>query len=266
MFAVGVGEDGAGSRRRFTGHERDQTTSWDYMLARFVASSLARFLSIDPAGDSAFAEQPQSWNRYASVLNSPLILVDPDGRYAQFFRGTWSVDSVMPESQSGAKELGVQSGVTQGPRLIYPRIGTRAREGATAAFENDDGVISLFGFSRGAHAAAKASRLLKEMGKDVDLLVLLDPELRNSSRVPDNVKLAVMICNSNGRIKLDHKNQATSVVKIMVSGSHNQIAHNEVLKRFLAALAHLAQLRGRLLTKKDVEDLARSYGLEVSGL
>ncbi len=79
-------DDGAGSRRRFTGHERDGQTGLDYMLARYCTVSLARFLSVDPAVSGANSRQPKSWNRYTHVFNNPLtffdratdVLIDPD--------------------------------------------------------------------------------------------------------------------------------------------------------------------------------------------
>jgi len=68
------------NKRQFTGHERDDETGNDYMLARYYSSSLDRFMEVDPAGKSAKTERPQSWNRYAYVSNSPLVYSDPGGR------------------------------------------------------------------------------------------------------------------------------------------------------------------------------------------
>jgi RHS repeat-associated protein len=71
---------------RFTGHERDfvegtnsDTVNFiDYMHARTYTPTFARFLSVDPEpGSSA---RPQSWNRYAYVLNNPMNGTDPSGK------------------------------------------------------------------------------------------------------------------------------------------------------------------------------------------
>ncbi|MEM7583775.1 MAG: RHS repeat-associated core domain-containing protein [Acidobacteriota bacterium] len=69
---------------RFTGHERDTvglaTANLDYMHARYYASSIERFLSVDPVlGD---VHSPQSWNRYSYAGNNPVAYNDPDGRIA----------------------------------------------------------------------------------------------------------------------------------------------------------------------------------------
>ncbi|MEM9292277.1 MAG: RHS repeat-associated core domain-containing protein [Acidobacteriota bacterium] len=71
---------------RFTSHERDSdgtvvgNLDLDYMHARYYSSRLGRFLSLDPA--AANPKFPQSWNRYAYVLNSPTTLVDEYGLIA----------------------------------------------------------------------------------------------------------------------------------------------------------------------------------------
>lgn len=61
----------------FTGHERDEETGLDYMLARYYSAPIARFLSRDPAGSKI--RRPQSCNRYAYVENNPLRHNDPNG-------------------------------------------------------------------------------------------------------------------------------------------------------------------------------------------
>lgn len=70
-------------RAKFTGHERDLgvTTSdaddIDSMYARFYNGQIARFLSVDPLQGSPY--RPQSMNRYAYVLGSPINFIDPSG-------------------------------------------------------------------------------------------------------------------------------------------------------------------------------------------
>jgi len=70
-------------RMKLTGHERDLgvTTSaaddLDYMHARYANPQLGRFLSVDPVDGNPWA--PQSWNRYAYVVDNPLNRIDPFG-------------------------------------------------------------------------------------------------------------------------------------------------------------------------------------------
>lgn len=82
---TGVGFDRE-EPRRFTGHERDfaadgcDLTALDYIHARQYNGVTARFLSVDRLDGAAGA--PQTWNRYAYALNSPIRKLDVDGRDA----------------------------------------------------------------------------------------------------------------------------------------------------------------------------------------
>src|SRR5579863_9671545 len=65
--------------RKFTGKERDPESGLDNFGARFMASSMGRFMSPDPENAGAELLAPQSWNAYAYVDNDPLNSIDPDG-------------------------------------------------------------------------------------------------------------------------------------------------------------------------------------------
>jgi RHS repeat-associated protein len=72
---------------KFTGHERDEG-GLDYMHARYYDPQRARFLSVDPVLDIEQAVRtPQIWNRYAYVLNNPLMFDDPTGEFLRFLFG-----------------------------------------------------------------------------------------------------------------------------------------------------------------------------------
>jgi RHS repeat-associated protein len=60
-----------------SGKERDTESGNDYFDARYFGSSMGRFLSPDPLG--GHLELPQSLNKYAYVMNNPLIMTDPTG-------------------------------------------------------------------------------------------------------------------------------------------------------------------------------------------
>jgi RHS repeat-associated protein len=68
-----------------TGKERDAESGNDYFGARYYASTMGRFLSPDPQGNSyADFSNPQSWNMYAYVFNNPLKFTDPTGMYCYY--------------------------------------------------------------------------------------------------------------------------------------------------------------------------------------
>lgn len=67
-------------RAHFTGKERDTESGNDYFSARYYASAMGRFTSPDPIIQNALRLlNPQRWNKYAYVINNPLILTDPTG-------------------------------------------------------------------------------------------------------------------------------------------------------------------------------------------
>lgn len=67
------------TRQLFTSKERDTESGLDYFGARYYSSTQGRFTSVDPLIASGRPVKPQSWNRYAYVLNNPIRLIDPDG-------------------------------------------------------------------------------------------------------------------------------------------------------------------------------------------
>jgi RHS repeat-associated protein len=69
-------------RKRFTGYQKDQETGLDFAEARYYNSSHGRFTAVDPLLASGKSDNPQTFNRYAYVMNSPTKLVDPTGLLA----------------------------------------------------------------------------------------------------------------------------------------------------------------------------------------
>ncbi|MFN8058134.1 MAG: RHS repeat-associated core domain-containing protein [Vicinamibacterales bacterium] len=66
------------ARIRFGGQEADAEAGFDYFNARFLQARVGRFSTVDPVL-AALPADPQSWNRYAYALSSPLSLTDPSG-------------------------------------------------------------------------------------------------------------------------------------------------------------------------------------------
>ena len=65
---------------KFTGQERDAEIGLDHFLFRQYSSTQGRWLTPDPAGLAAVdPSNPQSWNRYAYVMNDPTGHIDPFG-------------------------------------------------------------------------------------------------------------------------------------------------------------------------------------------
>jgi RHS repeat-associated protein len=65
---------------KFTTYERDTESGNDYANFRSYVSRYGRFLTPDPLGTGAVdPTNPQTWNRYAYVINDPVNYVDPLG-------------------------------------------------------------------------------------------------------------------------------------------------------------------------------------------
>ncbi len=78
---VAIGYDSDEIRKKFTGYEKDKETDLDFAQARYYQNRHGRFNSADPLLNSARPSLPQSWNKFAYVLNNPLIQIDPTGLY-----------------------------------------------------------------------------------------------------------------------------------------------------------------------------------------
>jgi RHS repeat-associated protein len=79
-IAANHGASPSGTKYVFTGYEDDTAdSSTDYAVFRNLSSTTGRFISPDPYMGSYDFTNPQSFNRYAYVLNTPLVFVDPLG-------------------------------------------------------------------------------------------------------------------------------------------------------------------------------------------
>jgi RHS repeat-associated protein len=76
-------------RKRFTGYEKDQETGLDFAEARYYNNQHGRFTAVDPLLASGKSANPQTFNRYVYVMNSPLRLTDPTGMQTGTPTGRW---------------------------------------------------------------------------------------------------------------------------------------------------------------------------------
>lgn len=68
-----------GNRKKWATYERDDETGLDYAQTRYYSNVQGRFSSPDKPFAGQYRANPQSWNMYQYVLNSPLVFVDPMG-------------------------------------------------------------------------------------------------------------------------------------------------------------------------------------------
>ncbi|MBK8147632.1 MAG: RHS repeat-associated core domain-containing protein [Acidobacteria bacterium] len=78
--ASGLGYTSADELRQdYTGYQKDNESGLEYAQARYYNTAHGRFTSVDPLTASATIRDPQSFNRYSYVLNSPYKFTDPLG-------------------------------------------------------------------------------------------------------------------------------------------------------------------------------------------
>ncbi len=76
----GLGYSGPNETRKgYTGYEKDDESGLDFAQARYYNSTHGRYTSVDPLTASAGIKNPQTFNRYTYVLNSPYKFTDPLG-------------------------------------------------------------------------------------------------------------------------------------------------------------------------------------------
>ncbi|MBK7706054.1 MAG: RHS repeat-associated core domain-containing protein [Acidobacteria bacterium] len=79
-------------RQRFTGYQKDIETGLDFAEARMYENRHGRFTAVDPLLASGKSANPQTFNRYTYVLNSPLVNTDPTGLQTTQQRvGAWYI-------------------------------------------------------------------------------------------------------------------------------------------------------------------------------
>jgi RHS repeat-associated protein len=144
---------------KYTGHERDNETGLDFMQARYYGGGIGRFLSPDgPLVDQEVGD-PQSWNLYSYVRNSPMGMVDPTGMFEED-----------PDAPKRVTKPGTSVTVTEAAILVgtvatssITKLGEKAGEEIAKGMERAYNYFSNFqipnlsNFCRGSYAALGAS-------------------------------------------------------------------------------------------------------------
>lgn len=77
-----------GYRYKYTGHEKDEETNYQYHGARYYEEDLARYMSVDP-----WADKYPSWSTYNYTMSNPIKFIDPTGKGTTDWVATTSTDS-----------------------------------------------------------------------------------------------------------------------------------------------------------------------------
>ncbi|PYT00378.1 MAG: hypothetical protein DMF63_07345 [Acidobacteria bacterium] len=97
-------------RKGYTGYEKDDESGLDFAQARYYSSVHGRYTSIDPMTASATTKNPQTFNRYSYVLNSPYKFVDPLGLIASNATRCRGSDCPAPDGSAAMGNYGERYG------------------------------------------------------------------------------------------------------------------------------------------------------------
>lgn len=169
-------------RQKYTGYERDDESGLDYAQARYYNSKHGRFTSVDPLTASASIKNPQTFNRYSYVLNSPYKFTDPLGLISQSAAcGTGCANNqavnLLNEGgggywSEGAKFRGGMASsqpAQNASRVIYvfDAIGTQNPEERKISTDETGDVFYSMDFSELAKKAPKGTEIRVITGSDV---------------------------------------------------------------------------------------------------
>jgi hypothetical protein len=197
-----------------------------------------RFLSVDPAGESAKPARPQSWNRYSYGLNNPVKYVDPDG---QVVETAWDVLSI------GVGLVSLYQNVRDGNiKEALIDVGGIAVDGLAAAIPVVPG---------GAGAAIKAARLA-DKANDGAKVVQASNRLNDFRTTFDNIFSENL---SRETAEAVARERAGEVVARKANGeAYNHIEKFESARQ--GVVSRLISL-GNIASDQRVSDSERAYAL-----
>jgi len=234
---------------KFTGKERDRESGLHYFEARFLASSIARFISIDPkyagldgvSADelSSFLSRPQAMNLYGYGYNNPLRYTDPSG-----------LDSLDKPAKT-SDTVGVIGGAVEEGVMIAMYKGANPSKligaGAGVASKGTAGIsvgIAAYRFARDRNSAA-GGQLLNESAKALTGLVLPPVGLIWSILDLTGYGPSAILEATEKSIKANR--EATKAYK-KATAAYKETAriYNEALPKLEAQQKHLAERVGVL--------------------
>uniref|UniRef100_UPI0036706B46 RHS repeat-associated core domain-containing protein n=1 Tax=Anoxybacteroides rupiense TaxID=311460 RepID=UPI0036706B46 len=131
---------------RYAGYQYDEETGLYYLIARYYHPTHGVFLSMDP--DPGDSDDILTQNGYTYANNNPVMLVDPDGRFA------WLVASALSGAAIDAGIYVWKNGKNYRSKKFWKELGKSALKGAiTGAAMGGAGKVLVW--------AARGGRIIK---------------------------------------------------------------------------------------------------------
>ena len=139
-------------KARYTDHEFDGTTGFNYMKGRFQLANYAKFNRPDPMRDWDWL-QPHTINLYEHVGNDPINSLDPDGygrRWYNFWHGTNLSDEEYTDLKNAQNQPEYEGQIDD--QIYFDNYSNQQSEGSfvtidyiTSAIQRRSGHAPLFG-------------------------------------------------------------------------------------------------------------------------
>jgi RHS repeat-associated protein len=156
-------------REKFATYTRDSHTGLDYADQRFYASTYGRFLTADPARNSAGPSDPGSWNRYAYTRGDPVNRFDPGGTCDIMISGWGFNDGWFPYASCDAS-----LGPDFNPSAYAECLATFACArklgggGGVVGYEGGGGIVTVTNASRTGVNEAVIERRMTDLEDNID--------------------------------------------------------------------------------------------------
>ncbi len=191
----------------FTGNEQDAETNLAHTQFRQYSSSMARWMTPDPAGLAAVdPTDPQTWNRYAYVRNIPVILSDSLGLTPSC--NTAKTNESQPDNTSAGGPSATESdsdladpeapqqgsGCTVSP-WYYSDGGGGGVAGLDGGYNGDDsgfGVGSPLGYGGGMAGAIEFDQSQIPLYTEAEITSYLnfwEPQIDDQGNLTDNIRI-----------------------------------------------------------------------------
>jgi RHS repeat-associated protein len=162
-------------RAHSSGKERDSESGLDNFTARYLGSSLGRFMSPDPMG--GHQDDPQTLNRYAYVRNNPLKFTDPTGMNFGLpcsggntdtcnngLQGSWQHDKDGNKTTFDPISIGNKDGQLQDVSSNKTGTYTASFDGSNVSLTNSSGATQNGSWLQGT--AAAIAMAVSDLNKD----------------------------------------------------------------------------------------------------